>query len=496
MLTRFILFAAVCCCSLSLFANNIQVGTVTVNGNNISFNLSWENSWNSSNNTDPAYPANRDAAWVFVKVQSNTDNLWRHQLLSALSASHAVTGDILQVDAVSDGIGVFVRRTAPGAGAVSGTVTLQMQSLPAGQLNFRVFAIEMVYIPQGAYHLGDGGGVPKFTPLTISSESQSLPAGSIYTNSPSLPNTFPKGFAGVYAMKYELSCEQWVDFLNSLTYHQQENLTEIAPNSAVNTTVYQTGLTNVSTILRIQVSGVNNTVPARYGCNANGNGDFNEAADGQTLACPVLNPRRLLAYLDWSGLRPMTEMEYEKICRGSGIDGNPVPRVNSEYPWGTTDLARYSSNSNVLNAWTPQEVVDGAVVNGRTAANGSSTSRPMRVGLFAGTGTGRLAAGAGFYGNMDLAGNVWEICVAVSGTGTQYTGNHGDGTLSVSPGADNGSANVADWPPVLSNQAYGIRGGGYNNSATTQLQTSDRSFASISFTGVINNIGGRGVRTF
>ncbi len=491
----YFLLAAVLFTARSL-SNNIQVGTVTVNGNTLSFTLSWDNSWNSSTSTDLSYPANHDAAWVFVKVQSNNDNLWRHQLLSALSASHAVTGGILQVDAVSDGIGVFVRRSGPGAGSVSGTVSLQLQSVPAGQLNFRVFAVEMVYVPQGAYHLGDGGGAPKFTPLTISSESQSLPAGSLYTNSPSLPNTFPKGFAGVYAMKYELSFEQWVDFLNTLTYHQQENLTEIAPNSAVNSMVYQTGLANVSTILRIQVAGVNNTVPALYGCNANINGDFNEAADGQTLACAVLNPRRLLAYLDWSGLRPMTELEYEKICRGTLIDGNPIPRVIGEYPWGTTDLARYSSNGNLLNAWTPQEVVDGPVVNGRTAANGSSTSRPMRTGLFAGNGTGRLAAGAGFYGNMDLAGNVWEICVAASGTGSSYTGNHGDGTLSISPGVDNGSANVADWPPVLSNQAYGIRGGGFNNSSTSQLQTSDRSFASISFTGVINNIGGRGVRNF
>src|SRR5690606_34108325 len=34
------------------------------------------------------------------------------------------------------------------------------------------------------------------------------------------------------------------------------------------------------------------------------------------------------AYVDWAGLRPFTEMEYEKACRG------PILPQARDYPWG------------------------------------------------------------------------------------------------------------------------------------------------------------------
>jgi formylglycine-generating enzyme required for sulfatase activity len=33
------------------------------------------------------------------------------------------------------------------------------------------------------------------------------------------------------------------------------------------------------------------------------------------------------AYLDWAALRPMTELEFEKVCRG------PENRIAGEYAW-------------------------------------------------------------------------------------------------------------------------------------------------------------------
>jgi hypothetical protein len=45
-------------------ANNLQISGTAVSGSNISFNISWDNSWNAS-----LAPSNWDAVWVFVKYQ-------------------------------------------------------------------------------------------------------------------------------------------------------------------------------------------------------------------------------------------------------------------------------------------------------------------------------------------------------------------------------------------------------------------------------------------
>jgi hypothetical protein len=94
-------------------ANNIQISNVTTSGLNITFDISWENSWNSMNNIDLNYPNNWDAAWVFIKVQSNTNNLWLHQLVSTNAANHSITGGVLQVDAVFRWCGCFYTKIQP-----------------------------------------------------------------------------------------------------------------------------------------------------------------------------------------------------------------------------------------------------------------------------------------------------------------------------------------------------------------------------------------------
>ena len=55
-----------------------------------------------------------------------------------------------------------------------------------------------------------------------------------------------------------------------------------------------------------------------------------------------MNWQDLTSYLDWSGLRPMTEFEYEKACRGTL---NPVAY---EYPWGNNSSLNmvYGANNN------------------------------------------------------------------------------------------------------------------------------------------------------
>jgi hypothetical protein len=56
----------------------------------------------------------------------------------------------------------------------------------------------------------------------------------------------------------------------------------------------------------------------------------NEDNDGASIALSYVSISDMLAYLDWSGLRPMTELEFEKLCRGAYI-----PPIAGEYAWGS-----------------------------------------------------------------------------------------------------------------------------------------------------------------
>jgi formylglycine-generating enzyme required for sulfatase activity len=445
-----------------VFANNVQISNVSVNGNNISFTISWENSWNTTNNTDPNYPNNWDAVWIFIKYQRG-DNIWRHAPLSSISSNHSATGGILQVDAVTDGVGVFIRRSSPGAGNISATtVTLLMGTLQrAGTPNFRVFGIEMVYCPTGEFWIGDGNTDNNLNycylkKITYSSQLNGLPMGAHFVGSLPVPNTFPMGYYGFYIMKYEASYQQYADFLNTLTYNQQLWRTNVSPNSPIGVRAIENVVNGVSIgttkTIEIITPGINSTIPAIYGCDFTDDNNFNDINDGQNIALEGIDVMDFLAYLDWSGLRPMTEMEFEKACRGTKT------AVLDEYAWGTTELKCYQRvivNQGItfqqLTNWgEASEALPGMIVNGRCFCGVNITidypgDGTGRNGIFATSATGRQSSGAGFYGAMDLSGNSYEFCVSVTPLGhpLEYSGNHGDGFLT-----DAGNADVALWPEI------------------------------------------------
>lgn len=470
-------------------ANNFKISNISVSLPNVTFTIEWENSWNTTNNINPLYPNNWDGVWLFVKYQNNIDNLWKHAVLSTSAGDHSITGGVLEINTVSDGMGVFVRRSAPGAGNITATtVTLRMNALAGtGNFNFRVFGTEMVYMPRGEFQLGDGqvSGVNYFSPITIDSAKQAngIASGALYSGSPAVPAAFPMGFNACYMMKYEITCEQWADFMNTLTFDQQANRMDFSPTNAANSAAYNNGgvpqYSNNDDIIRIKTSGLNNTRPAELGCDFNGNGVFNETADGQNIAVSMISRDDLLAYLDWSGLRPMTEMEFEKACRGT------LGRVSGEYAWGSTAIA-YRSRNNIQNSGTPDEASSASVVDGQTFgnANVNSSLGPSRAGVFATTSSGRASSGAGFYGAMELSGNALEQTQFATAGGVSFNGAHGNGAL-----AANGSANVTGWNIEI----YGRGGEWYYPGANAYLQTSFRAYGAIGGRSFV--YGGRGVRT-
>jgi hypothetical protein len=258
----------------------------------------------------------------------------------------------------------------------------------------------------------------------------------------------------------------------------------------VNTTAYSNGGVSATTnLIRIATPGINNTLSAVYSCNLDGDLIHNEATDGQTIAVSGLNKADLWAYLDWAALRPMTETEYEKICRGT------LPRVLNEYPWGSTNLTETPNRTQAVNDGAENETFSSAVglTNGRAALLGSTTGAGMfRCGIFATASSGREVSGAGFYGNMEMAGNVMETVIWIETGGTSFDGTTGDGTLTTA-----GEANIATWPDPngLANTGTGLRGGtsyGYTGTSTLWGRTSYR-YSSVANTRGFS-FGGRGVR--
>jgi formylglycine-generating enzyme required for sulfatase activity len=124
------------------------------------------------------------------------------------------------------------------------------------------------------------------------------------------------------------------------------------------------------------------------------------------------------------------------------------------------------------------------------AALANTTANPTRCGIFAASSPNhtREETGGGYYGVMELTGNVNENCVTIGApAGRAYDGRHGNGTISLL-----GEANVAGWP--LSTDVTGIRGGSFA-SINDRGRVSARLFVNAGSSPRNGGIGGRGVRT-
>lgn len=465
-------------------ANNIIVSNVAKSSVNatqdyaiISFDISWENSWRDADNYD--------AAWVFIKfrVQGSTA-AWSHA--SIHNDGHtAPAGSV--IDAPADGKGVFIYRAASGSGNVSfANVQLRWDYGLDGMadnapVDISVSAIEMVYVPQGSFQLGDGSianlngqfenGISG-NPLTINSENALTlgggAAGSVGNNnrtgmannglssipgvsiddfddvtSQTLPAAFPKGFNAFYCMKYEITQAQYVDFLNKISATQF---------AARYDPFLYTGANGGFTATRYNITG---THP-------------NMVTITPELPAVFVEWYDAAAYADWSGLRPMTEMEFEKACRG------PLAAVTGEYAWGSTAIHAASyfpignmgqTNESIGNNFS---AVAGNSWYGDTRAFDAIT----RVGIFSANpnNVGRITAGATYWGIMEMSGHCWERCVSVGRPeGRTFQGTHGDGNLTADGNADN-----SDWPGFVPgigvNTAIGCgyRGGAFSFPNPTQ----------------------------
>jgi len=335
----------------------------------------------------------------------------------------------------------------------------------------KVFAIEMVYVPQGAFYVGSGGTeLGSLTngswtggatiPLLISSENEltiAQTAGNLWGTSTSPDNTiggagtlaaaFPKGYDAFYCMKYEMSQQQYVDFLNTITSTQASNR-------------YSSGSTGF-----------------RYGISVSG-GVY--STSNPYVAYNWLSWMDGAAYTDWAGLRPMTELEFEKACRGTATP------VAGEYAWGNTTATKAD---NITNGGANNETTNTPNAN----AVYLFPSGPLRTGVFATGSTTRVQAGATFYGIMEMTGNLWERPVTVGNAdGRLFTGVHGDGVLSA-----DGHANETAWPGLSSAEVTDATGSGLRGGSFTDdyMNISNRHLGSLYWSDRFQNDGFRAVRS-
>jgi len=505
--------------TLKSYASNIQVTNVSLNSPDVSagsdnaanftmlqFDLTWENSWRISSG-----PSNWDAAWIFMKYRVGTGP-WQHAFLNntdhltGTGTSPTITPGLQNTGNAFDAstnpaMGVFVHRSADGSGTFTQTGMQLRWNYGANGVtdlsvvDIKVFAIEMVYVPGGVdFNVGWGGGSGAFTSTTINTGVANIApsgtgslggaAGGYPTGRSALGASWPNGYDAFYSMKYEITQGLYRDFLNTLTRDQQAS--RVIGNIASGVT-YVTNrfiMSNRSALQSRNGVRVDATIPATdpvtFYCDFNSNGFGNEPADGENIACNYIGWTDGAAFSDWAGLRPMTEMEFEKACRGS------LPAVANEYAWGTTT----QTGPGVLaDEGTASERSSTAV--GNSVFRGNSNG-PLRVGMFAGAATTREQAGATYFGIMEMSGSLYDICVSYGGSFTRQI--HGNGVLT-----SDGFCDISSWPGYsvskVSQGGNAIFKGGAWFSVTSSGTVSERGFLGGNDPFRIEDSGFRSVRT-
>lgn len=408
------------CLPFSVLASNIEVTNVRLDpaDSSLRATVTWDNAWRNDKNYD--------AAWIFFKAKRR--GYVQHMAFEHVQPEITRSNVPVTLQMSSDHVGMWVYASNQHRGRIEADIRIKAGPEPWNALNqldeILAFGIELVYIPEGPFTLGepdtaylaygglyvsDANGNPDGY-LRITSEDMVIPVGpeqgALYYRADTqyegdqkgpIPATFPKGYQAFYIMKYEPTQGQYVDFLNTLNEGQSHNRANFA------------GKTYYERRGSIRLEG------STY------------VADYPSRPCNYMSWDDAMAYADWSGLRPITELEFVKAARGPGKP------LKNEYPWNTGSY----------------EGIE------REMKESGDIYMPDEANL---TDDNRLQYGASYYWVMDLAGSMWERVISIgSERGRAFTGNHGNGRIT-----GYGFANEDGWPTGVDGPGgFGFRGGGY-----------------------------------
>ena len=343
----------------------------------IQFDAAWQGSWRND--------INHDAAWIFFKVRPEGAKEWQHIRLAASRVlnpkGYACEGnskmDFL-VPAGEDGYtGMFVRQagqSSPCSIALTNVTAVWDLSKSKGigrdtKVQIVAVCLKMVYIAEGPFYLGSGGTEPAGWyeyPETQKERAETygntngnatvvahegvdnaseFPAYLVKNSGPistgkkpgqlwargaepvegEIPATFPNGYAAFYVQSEWINVYDYVVMLNTLPAKVADVLYDINGGffAANCYWVYEEGKANPKGISR-EGTGPDYTYVQTWS-------SYYGNPRQQVWGMRWLTWENAAAFAAWAGLRPPTELEFEKYMRGPR---QPVPDEAHHSYWG------------------------------------------------------------------------------------------------------------------------------------------------------------------
>ncbi|MDF1695656.1 MAG: SUMF1/EgtB/PvdO family nonheme iron enzyme [Saprospiraceae bacterium] len=412
--------------SIASTANNLQITNVSYEeeDNALNFDISWDNAFYINGSWS-------DHIYIFAKYKNANSSTWERVMFE--QNGHSDNSSSVNFRDATNSFFEDGKRFAVYAGNVatftSGSQSANCTAILADNIeffhpSFKVFGIEMIEISEIGedYYCGDGISINRFhrgddTTQAFFWLQDAVGSANIGNGANDINTTHPSGIPVATInqhifrptnniMKYEISQKQYVEFLNTLNRTAQNNrvATDISGTTVTDVYVFtETAVVDPGARNGIRCeANLSNGGPIAFYCDLNGNGIPNEYDDGQNIAMTHLSGSDLFAYLDWAGLEPLNELEYEFICRGSF---SPVP---NEYAWGTSGYTSVTIDSGPTYGSADEELNEVIPIGPLRTA-----SSPMRCGAAAKSFTNRISSGASAFGLMELSGNAAEIVIAL-----------------------------------------------------------------------------------
>ncbi len=283
----------------------------------LSFDLSWENSFlvEDVGGICTIY----DGAWIIVKYALAESDQWHHaDVVAATSSEHYFMS--------TDQKGVMIWDNSPHTNTTMNiTVTVTLGTLTGSKHDFKVFGTEMVNAPFKTFEAGDAISEGRYYMNGDTLIPFEITNGGAYTREsglgefdqvgsivqPDMSADYPNGYEAFWAMKYKISTEQYIDFLNCLTRVQQNTRTQSDLGTSVSTVTNRYVMSGTSSVVNRNPIKCDQTIGIgriTFYCDLDDDDIPNENNDGNNIVCNYLSRSDVAAFIDWYAMRVMSDL--------------------------------------------------------------------------------------------------------------------------------------------------------------------------------------------